>query len=291
MKFLIVFFALMMHWRLPIPAHSAQSRTFAAWLAQWQKIKTLENWPAHVRYALIVVLPTLLLASVFWYSEQFAWGLITFVLEILLLLYVLIHADTKQHLDQYQQQLRENDIEAAYRCAEQHLALPEAKVSEDPATLNEQVIKALLHRWFEYFFLIVFWYMVADVAGILLAWFTVQYARATKEESQENIYLHILEWVPVRLLGITFGVAGNLMCTLPVLRNYLWQWRANSEDVLFDIASAALADGKSDREWHSAADNGEAAAEELEEWQQLHIRCVSVWLVMIAVATIGGWLL
>ena len=39
------------------------------------------------------------------------------------------------------------------------------------------------------------------------------------------------------------------------------------------------------------AADGEAAARELDEWHQLHLRSVSIWMVMIAAATVGGWLL
>ncbi len=291
MKFLIVFIALLLQWKLPLPPRSVHSRSFAAWLALWQRLSFFSRLPRHIKYALLVVLPALLLTAVFWYSERFAWGLLTLALEVLLLLYVLAHVGIQKHLDQYREDLRNGDTQGAYRCAGKYLAGQNVDVAEDATQLNEQVIKSLLHRWFEYFFLMVFWYMVADVGGILLAWLTVQYARTSACDERAWRYLHWLEWIPVRLLGLTFGLAGNLMRALPVWKQHLWQWQAHSADVLFEVANAAMADSDQPRQWHNAADDAEAAAKDLEEWQQLHLRSVSVWMVMIAMATIGGWLL
>ncbi len=133
--------------------------------------------------------------------------------------------------------------------------------------------------------------MIADVAGVLLAWFSVQYARASDCDQKAWRYLHWLEWIPVRLLGLTYGLAGNFMRALPVWQSYLWQLKASGADVLFSVASSALSHNGEQRQWHSVADDGEAAARELEEWHQLHLRSVSIWMVMIAAATVGGWLL
>ncbi|WP_430461709.1 regulatory signaling modulator protein AmpE [Thalassolituus sp. LLYu03] len=291
MKFLILFISLLAQYKLPLPQRSTRSRSFARWLGFFQPQQWFMRLPRHLKFALIVVLPTLLMAFAFWYLDRFLWGLISFALEILLLLYVLSHSGIERHLKEYQNDLKSGDTQGAFLCAEQYLAVPEASVSEDADNLNQQVIKALMHRWFEYFFLMVFWYMVADVAGVLLAWFSVQYARASDCDEKAGRYLHWLEWIPARLLGLTYGLAGNFMRALPVWQSYLWQLNANSADVLFQVACSALSNNGEQRTWHSIAEGGETAAQELQEWQQLHMRSVSVWMVMIAAATVGGILL
>jgi len=291
MKFLIVFIALVLQSQLPLPQRSTRSRTFAHWLSFGLPRGFFQRFPRHIKYALVVVIPAMLLAAGFWYIEHLAWGLISFALEILLLLYVLSHIGIERHLQEYREDLQQGDTQGAYHCAEKFLAVPEVSVTEDTGQMNEQVIKALLHRWFEYFFLMVFWYMIADVAGVLLAWFSVQYARASDCDQKAWRYLHWLEWIPVRLLGLTYGLAGNFMRALPVWQSYLWQLKASGADVLFSVASSALSHNGEQRQWHSVADDGEAAARELEEWHQLHLRSVSIWMVMIAAATVGGWLL
>ena len=291
MKFLILFIALVIQQQLPVPQRSTRSRSFARWLALWQPQSWFAALPRHLKFLLIVILPTLLVTVVFYYIEQLAWGLIAFALEILLLLYVLSHSGIERHLKEYLHDLNDGDTQGAYHCAEQYLAVPEASVTDDVQSMNEQVIKALMQRWFEYFFLMVFWYIVADVAGVLLAWFGVQYARASDCDDKAWRYLHWLEWIPARLLGLTYGLAGNFMRSLPVWQSYLWKLKAGSADVLFAIASSALSHNGEQRQWHSIEQDAKAAAQELREWQQLHMRSMSIWMIMIAAATVGGWLL
>src|SRR5690606_41379024 len=101
MKFLIVFIALLLQWKLPLPPRSVHSRSFAAWLALWQRLSFFSRLPRHVKYALLVVLPALLLTAVFWYSERFAWGRLPLALEGRLLLEVLRHVGVRNHLDNY----------------------------------------------------------------------------------------------------------------------------------------------------------------------------------------------
>ncbi|MAD46125.1 MAG: hypothetical protein CMI02_02290 [Oceanospirillaceae bacterium] len=291
MKFLILFIVLVTQQQLPMPQRSTRSRTFNRWLGVWKSFRWFPAIPRHLKYLLIVFVPTALLTAGFMMINSLFWGLLAFALEILLLLYVLSHAGINRHLQEYLHDLKDGDTQGAYHCAEQHLSVPEVTVSENMHEMNGQVIKALMHRWFEYFFLMVFWYMVADVAGVLLAWFTVQYARASDCDEKAWRYLHWLEWIPVRLLGLTFCLAGNFMRALPVWQKSLWKVRIVSADVLHTVGSSALTHNGEPREWHSAAENGEQAAEELQEWQNLHIRSSSIWMVMIAAATVGGWLL
>jgi len=291
MKFLILFIVLVVQQQLPMPQRSTRSRTFGRWLGIWTSFSWFSAVPRHLKYVLIVFVPAALITLGFHYIDSLFWGFLAFALEIFLLLYVLSNAGISRHLQEYLDDLKEGDTQGAYHCADQHLSVPEVVVSEDLHEMNEQVIKALMHRWFEYFFLMVFWYMLADVAGVLLAWFTVQYARASDCDSKAWRYLHWLEWIPVRLLGLTFCLAGNFMRALPVWQKSLWHLRAVSADVLFTVGSSALTHNGETREWHSAAEDGSEAAEELQEWQSLHIRSMSIWMIMIAAATVGGWLL
>ncbi|WP_338353251.1 regulatory signaling modulator protein AmpE [Thalassolituus oleivorans] len=291
MKFLIVFIVLMMQARLPLPQRSTRSRSFNKWLQLCRKLPKFAWVHRHVRYTLVVIVPTVAISAAFFWAEHWAWGLGTVLLEILLLTYVLSHISIGKHLADYRHDLSEGDTQGAYHCAEQFLAVPEVTVTDDISAMNEQVIRALLHRWFEYFFLMVFWYMVADVAGVLLAWFSVQYARAQECDDRAWRYLHWLEWGPVRLLGLTYGLAGNFMRALPVWRQQLWQLDAHSADILFNVASSALSANGEQRRWHKADENAAEAARDLDEWHSLHLRSVSIWMVVIAIAAVGGVLL
>lgn len=287
MKFLVLFVVLLWQQRFPLPHRSTSSRTFSRWLKLTTKLPKFAGWHRHARYVVVVVMPTVVITVSMLLADPYAFGLISVALKILLLLYVLSHISFGKHLEAYRSDLSKGNVQGAYHCADQFLAVPEVTLTDDVNTMNHQVVRALLHRWFEYFFLIVFWYMVADVAGILLAWFSLQYARATQCDALGWRYLHWIEWIPVRLLGLTYSLAGNFVNAFPVLHSYLWDKTTNSADVLFRVASESL-----DRGREMAVENStEAASEMLNEFHRLHIRSLSIWMVVIAVATVGGYLL
>lgn len=288
MKFLAIFLALLALWRLPLPQRSIHSLGFQRWLALFQRFAIFEKFPQWLQYLLVVLLPSAGIVALFCAAEPLLWGLPALLLEISLLVFVLLHADSTVQLENYQQHLESNDLDGAFKCAVSQLNLPEELLGQESVNLNEQVIKALLNRWFEYFFLMLFWYLVADVGGLVLTWLSLQYARCCGKQSLAVTIVHWLEVVPARLLGLTYGLAGSLTYALPVLKHYLLNWRANNADVLFDVAASALS-------MDSSVENSDltlnCAAIELREWQRLHNYCVSIWLVIIAIATLGGWLL
>ncbi|MEQ3692292.1 regulatory signaling modulator protein AmpE [Thalassolituus sp.] len=291
MKFLVLFVVLLWQQRFPLPHRSTSSRTFARWLGLVSSLPKFDKLHRHLRFAVIVVMPTIAITATMLLADPYAFGLLSVALKILLLLYVLSHISFGKHLEAYRSDLRKGDTQGAYHCADQYLSVPEVTMTDDLSHMNHQVIRALLHRWFEYFFLIVFWYMVADVAGILLAWFTLQYARATQCDAYGWRYLHWIEWVPVRLLGLTYGLAGDFLKAFPVLHSYLWDKTTNSADVLYRVASESLAKDGDIKRWHSADENSQEAAEELDQLHRLHVRSLSVWMVIIAAATVGGYML
>ncbi len=290
MKFLVLFVVLLWQQRFPLPHRSTSSRTFAWWLKQVEKLPRFMSWHRHIRYSVVVVLPVVTITAAMLLADPYAFGLLSVLLKILVLLYVLSHISIGKHLEAYRSDLKKGDTQGAYHCADQYLAVPEVRVSDDLTTMNHQVIRALLHRWFEFFFLMVFWYMVADIAGILLAWFSLQYARATHCDAQGWRYLHWIEWIPVRLLGLTYALAGDFLRAFPVLHSYLWDRTTHSADVLYRVANESLA-GQSVTMSCPVDESAEEAAAELDRWQRLHIRSLSVWMVIIATATVGGYLL
>lgn len=327
MKFLIIALAMLVMARLPLPHRSTQSRTFQRWLNCIVKIPNLQQRHHSIRWMLIAVIPALVISLMSWNLAGWLWGLPLVVLEVALLVYVLSHINIKQQLDDYKADLASGNVSGALVCAEQIISVPMPRpndttsgfdestladsqntnshqsIAQEQSTsaLHEQVIQSLLHRWFEYFFLMVFWYVIADVIGLVLAWASLQYSRSPDTDGYAWRYLYWLEWLPARLLGLTYALAGDFSRAFPSLRQSISQWYRSSADVLYDIASNALQ--QSSRVSELAVDKLDSRSSEddesdtqqhfqrLEAWQALHWRCVSVWMVVLGVASVGGILL
>ena len=125
MKFLILFFTLILQHYRSINRTTTISRSFTKWYQLFQKRDWFTKLGRNGRYVAVVVIPSLLVGGTFVLVEDMFWGLPAIVLEILLLLYILSHADFERHVTQYKNDLASGDVQGAYRCAEQFLSVPE----------------------------------------------------------------------------------------------------------------------------------------------------------------------
>ena len=289
MKFLILFFTLVLQHYRSINRTTTISRSFTKWYQLFHKKGWFTKLGRNGRYAVVVVVPSLLVGGTFILIEDMFWGLPAIALEILLLLYILSHADFDRHVTQYQKDLASGDVQGAYRCAEQYLSVPEIELSEELAQMHDQVCHTILHRWFEFFFIMVFWFLVLGVPGLLLTWFSLQYSQLVLCGEKAWRPLHWLEWLPARFLGLTFALAGNFVRAISVWKKSLWKLRAPADDVLYHIALASLSSrDDEDKELRNAEVDAQVACDQMTDIQSLHRRSASIWLVIFAVVTIVG---
>lgn len=293
MKFLILFLTLMLQRYLSINRTTTISTTFSKWYLLFQKRNWFNKLGRNGRYITAVVIPSIIIGGTFVYLEDRLWGFPAIVLEIALLLYILSHADFQRHVTQYQNDLADGDIQGAYLCAEQYLSVPEIELSDELAQMHDQVSHTILFRWFEFFFLMVFWFLILGVPGLLLAWFSLQYSQLVHCGERAWRPLHWLEWLPARLLGLTFALAGNFVHGISIWKSSLWKWRVPADKILYHVALASLTvrskEGKAVHvELKNAELNTKDACAQMTELQSLHIRSASIWLVIIALITIVG---
>ena len=292
MKFLILFFTLMLQHYRAINRRTTTSRSFSKWFKLFQQRAWFQNLGRTGRYIFIVFIPSILIGGCFTLIENEFWGFPAIILEIALLLYVLSHADFERHVAQYRQDLASGDIQGAYRCADQYLAIPEIELSDELAKMHDQVCHTILHRWFEFFFLMVFWFLVLGVPGVLLAWFSLQYSQLVHCEEKAWRPMHWLSWIPARLLGLTFALAGNFVQAVTIWQQTLWKTRTPADVVLYKVALASLSGKADDGGCMETMINAEAdtkvACDQMQELQMLHRRSAIIWLVAIALITIVG---
>jgi AmpE protein len=292
MKFLILFITLALQHYLGINRSTTKSRSFSQWFDLFQRRSWFQKLGRTGRYYFIVFIPSIIIGGCFVMIEDKLLGLPAIVLEVALLLYVLSHADFERHVTQYRDDLANGNIKGAYRCAEQYLAIPEIELSDELSKMHDQVCHTILHRWFEFFFLMIFWFLALGVPGVLLAWFSLQYSQLVHCEEKAWRPMHWLSWIPARLLGLTFALAGNFVQAVAVWKQTLWKWRTPADVVLYKVALASLS-GKNDKAscmdtMTNAETDTQVACDQMQELQMLHRRSAIVWLAVIALITIVG---
>jgi AmpE protein len=114
-----------------------------------------------------------------------------------------------------------------------------------------------------------FWYFVFGPVGLVL-YVTVATLRAQLPiEKFFGLTLGVLDWLPIRVVGITFALAGNFGAVFKIW----WQ------DITQNIVDNQ----------NQVVSYGEAALSSDSTAQSIVYRTVLIWLVIMALITIAHW--
>ncbi|HCF5194359.1 TPA: regulatory signaling modulator protein AmpE [Pseudomonas aeruginosa] len=162
---------------------------------------------------------------------------------------------------------------AFFHVAERDLGILGGSESE----LIGRVHGHLLWQGYQSFFAVIFWYAllgpVAALAYRLLA-LALEHARQPALREQAARVRHILDWLPVRALVLSFALVGNFLAVIRVLLHWLLAW---------DISAAALL-GKAGRVASDveAVELGAAGVASLDALWQLLVRAAVLWYAVFA---------
>lgn len=251
---------------------------FLAWLRGLQRYlhPVLALALAIAAPALLIWLLWLLLAAT-WY------GVPLFLIELLILLYSLGRGDFRAELDLYQQRWRRGDLEAAYQYARQLDTSRALEQIDGPLELHERVRGALLYRGLERWFAVVFWFALAGpAAGLVYRLLHLSASTPGINEASQTrarTWLAIADWLPARLLGLSFALVGNFADTMAVWRRNLLQ-AMPIESRLVEYQQAAQQVPISHE--RDAAALVLAADQELSGLMALLARSVVLWILVLA---------
>lgn len=231
---------------------------FDRWAALLERPAFLLRFPA-LRLVLTVLVPTLALAAlvcavVYWLSANWL-----FFVYVPVLLYSLGRGDFTAQVKAYLAAAREEDWPEAQECW-QELRSAAAPEATEPGTswteMNNSALSAVSYRGFERMFAVLFWFFVLGAPGALLYRLSVLY-RARQENAPAQRWLHLLEWPAVRVLALTWALAGNFDHCFHHWRRALFSWQRSSAEVLHQCLRGALGADRPER--HDVDDEGEDA--------------------------------
>lgn len=154
-------------------------------------------------------------------------------------------------------------------------------------TLAQTTPEALFKHRYQTLFAGLFWFFILGPAGLVL-YVTVVHLCASESEQTEQapsavahfaaLVLGILDWVPVRVLGLTFALAGNFV---NVFKAWLRDLNTPIRQSCALVATwGVLALGGKSEDGSSSSRSDVAALLE---------RTLVIWLVVMAVFTLGFW--
>ncbi len=257
---------------------------------------------------LLYAIPLALLAALLFITGDSVFGLATMMVHILVLLAAFDRTQPGKLANDFLDTWKAGDTEACAEFLRQRLnatGLPEA---HDKEALGRFFSKQLIYRSFEKMFVMVFWYMCTGALGILFCYLSYQLqdshreGQLQKQRSLVDFMIRLVEWIPVRLLALTFSLAGNFVRCFENVRKSFWKFdvEADNAELLYGYASCAIAGMVRTDELESAQDAGSLDADspdtesldreglEIQALLGLLERSQTIWLGVLALIAILG---
>lgn len=258
-------------WRLWISSKFQQD-----WFNDWAGI------------AIILGAPVLLLYLLDGTDSGFLFWIFQLALTLLVLVYCLGPIDQNEHLREYFEAVEREDLQSAYCHVEGYLDLKsDQQMPEDIATLGRTVTRLILSQSNFRFFAVLMYFILLGPAGALLYRLTGTFE--FKERDEEGSHFReklsqmrmILDWLPARITGFLYSMAGDFTGAISKLNKYLMETEQQNKQLLEETGMGALG---------IQSDTCENIIEENKQALDLVSRSVVVLIVFIAVMTVFGWL-
>ena len=252
----------------------------------------------------IYAVPMLTLAIVLWSVDGAGFGLPTMIVHILVVLIAFDRTQPGNLASEFLSRWRKGDVEGSV------LYMRQEKLAGTDAPLDSQekvsayFKKQLVYRCFEKMFVMFFWYLLAGAMGVLFNYVSYQLRDSHAEDqdprqvSLTEKITYVLEWAPVRLLALTFSLAGNFVQCFERVKLSFWEFdpQSDSAAILYGYAGCALSGHvmtespaeDADSELSPEEQERLVQGKEIEALQALLERSQAIWLAILALMTIFG---
>ncbi len=261
--------------------------------------------------SLVYLIPLFALGVILYLVAGQLYGLPTMLVHILVLLVAFDRIQPGKLAREFLEKWKAEDIQACMLYLKQELAMPEALKIDDEEALSEYFSKQLVYRSFEKMFVMFFWYIVGGPIGIIFCYVSYQLRdlqiesvarkkadeRECEQEAEITLITNLiwlLEWMPMRLLAITFSLIGNFVRCFENLKKSFWSAgvETSSVDLLYGYASCALSGMVGPDMPEADAGGNSKTRERLQKVARIQAllalleRSQAVWLILLAIFTV-----
>ena len=259
---------------------------YADWVYARMEGMSLRDGPVGV---IAIVVPVVLAV---WAVNQLAYALtpvFSFLFAIGVVLYAIGPKDLYRDAEGYLETMERGDREGGAWYAAEML---ERDVTGTPAQVAQTMTDAVLIKSTERLLGVLLWFVLAGPVGAILyrvasvARLHTRGQETGLARSLDDLYM-ILLWPVARLTMLSYAVSGSFVETFNHWRSVkeLWQW--DSEELLISSGRGAL---RLEPRAPSYTPEDEPALDAVRDALGLIKRTVIVWLTVLALLTLAGWL-
>lgn len=257
---------------------------------RWFRLLPMGDWLSDTRAALIslLLMPVAVILIIHGWTVDTLQGIPEWVFAFAVLIFSLGPRDLEHQVSAFLYARDNESEEYANRIASEIMQRP---VTENEPERSLHVSESVLEQANNRLTAVLFWFIILGPIGAViyrLAWLAEQYTRDDShlENMREQAFrlLHILNWIPARLLAATFALVGNFDNTLLAWRH--WNddqqslYDADSNSLLRMTGSAAMGHARSD----------EQLAPVVEDALGLVLRSLTIWVVALGLLQLIIWL-
>lgn len=256
-------------WGARNPLH--RDTAFFSWasiIGGWSSVNKL--W--WLRLLLVLLVPVAIVAVLAAILPLGFW----LVLATGVLLYSLGRGDFAPETTAYALACNDGAWEVALVKAQKEGANVQALAPGDWPLLHQRMLEATAYQGFERLFAVIFWFLFFGPAGALLYRLSFLYCNAEPENAGAKRWLWALEWVPVRLLGVSFAITGNFVGCLNRWKRQAISTVSASTEVLRESVLGALS---VDDELMQSCD---CTQREVAALKRLYARTLWFWITCLA---------
>lgn len=247
------------------------------WYEQLARCRKLLPRQNSLAFILALSLPILGLAILLIALKAVAYGLLLIPVHLAVLVYSLNRGDVRVALGPFRDAWRRQDTHAASLAAQRDLLIQ----SEEPVGLLQAVQSYLLWQGFQGFFAVIFFYLIAGPLAALtyrLLVLTSEQVTWPEAAGKATRLLHILDWLPVRLLSASFALIGNFITVNRALMHDLLCITEPANSLLSKAGRAAV-----EAENDALGEKGTAILDNI--WLLL-VRSAVLWFASVALWTL-----
>ncbi|HKM36786.1 MAG TPA: regulatory signaling modulator protein AmpE [Thiopseudomonas sp.] len=244
------------------------------WYEQLKRSTNLLSKYHTLALLLAFSLPIIGLALLLVLAKSVMYGLWLIPIHLIVVLYSLSRGDVRASLGSFRDAWRRQDTHAASLAAQRDLLIQ----SEEPAGLLQAVQGHLLWQGYQGFFAILFFYLIGGPLAALayrLLVLTAEQTQWPEAAGKTTRLLHILDWLPVRLLSASFALIGNFITVNRALMSDLLCINEPANSLLSKAGRAAV-----EAESHALGEKGTATLDNI--WLLL-VRSAVLWYASTAV--------
>ena len=258
---------------------------------EWMRSK-LPNFSFQNGSVTLIIVVSGILFSVWLISAMLGnvLGLFGFIFGIAILVFMIGPRDLDTDVQNINTAFENNDYEGANFYASQ---LRGSTIAEPPMQLAQTVKEEIFVQANVRLLGVFFWFILLGPVGAVLFRFSSILKDNQKEcnddfaEASRELY-EIIIWLPARICVLSYAVAGNFVDTMSYWNGVSDLWLRDSEEFIVVSGTGALRyEQRADRELH---EDGEPDAAGIKYALSLVKRAVIVWVVLLGLLTVTGWL-